>query len=105
ERSDPQHPALDRIVSRFRSAQDYRRAPMIRRRIISLTGVAARDVKVPANMRWVLSGDRGITYAAAPPKDTRIVEGEWWQANYRGPTLISLDADVARGLGLKIGDP
>ncbi|HEY6578208.1 MAG TPA: FtsX-like permease family protein, partial [Rhizomicrobium sp.] len=27
-----------------------------------------------------------------------------WAANYRGPTLISFDADLARGMGLKIGD-
>ncbi len=96
--------AFDRIVSRFASAQDYRRTPMIRGRIVSLKGVPARDVKVPSGMRWVLSGDRGITYAAAPPKDTEIVEGKWWPASYRGPTLISLDADVAHGLDLKIGD-
>jgi putative ABC transport system permease protein len=96
--------AFDRTIARFRSAQDYRRTPMIRGRIVSLKGVAARDVKVPSDMRWVLSGDRGITYAAALPKDAELVEGKWWQADYRGPTLISLDADVAHGLGLKIGD-
>lgn len=96
--------AFDRVVSRFRSAQDYRRTPMIRGRIVSLKGVPARDVKVAAGSRWVLNGDRGITYAAAPPRDTRIVEGKWWDAAYRGPTLISLDAEVARGLDLKIGD-
>src|SRR6201999_3842753 len=30
--------------------------------------------------------------------------GKWWAATYHGPTLISFDAAVARGLGLKIGD-
>lgn len=96
--------AFDRVVARFRSAEDYRRTPMIRGRIVSLKGVPARDVKVPSDMRWVLNGDRGITYAAAPPKDTELVEGKWWPENYRGPTLISLDADVAHGMNLKIGD-
>jgi putative ABC transport system permease protein len=96
--------AFDRVIARFHSAQDYRRTPMIRGRIVSLKGVAARDVKVPSSYRWVLSGDRGITYAAAEPKDTELVEGKWWASSYRGPTLISLDADVAHGLNLKIGD-
>jgi putative ABC transport system permease protein len=96
--------AFDRIVSRFHSAQDYRRTPMIRGRIISLKGVPARDAKVASGSRWVLNGDRGITYAAVPPKDTQIVEGKWWSPSYHGPTLISLDADVAHGMGLKIGD-
>jgi putative ABC transport system permease protein len=96
--------AFDRVVSRVPSAQDYRRTPMIRGRIVSLKGVPAKDAKVASGSRWVLNGDRGITYAAAPPKDTEIVEGKWWPSDYRGPTLISLDADVAKGLGLKIGD-
>jgi putative ABC transport system permease protein len=95
---------FDRVVSRFSSARDYRRTPMIRGRIISLKGVPARDAKVASDSRWALNGDRGITYAAAPPKDTEIVEGKWWPAAYRGPTLISFDAALAHGMGLKIGD-
>ncbi len=96
--------AFDRVVSRFRSAQDYRRTPMIRGRIVSLKGVAARDAKVASGARWALNGDRGITYSAAPPKDTDIAEGHWWPATYRGPTLISFDAALAKGMDLKIGD-
>lgn len=96
--------AFDRVVSRFSSAQDYRRTPMIRGRIISLKGVPARDAKVSSDSRWALSGDRGITYSATPPKDNEIVEGKWWPATYHGPTLISFDAALARGMGLKIGD-
>ncbi|HEX4294072.1 MAG TPA: FtsX-like permease family protein [Rhizomicrobium sp.] len=95
---------FDRVVSRFSSARDYRRTPMIRGRIISLKGVPARDAKVASDSRWALNGDRGITYAAALPKDTEIVEGKWWPAAYRGPTLISFDAALAHGMGLKIGD-
>jgi len=95
---------FDRIISHVRSAQDYRRTPMIRGRIVSLKGIPARDAKVSADSRWALAGDRGITYAAIPPKGTQIVEGKWWPANYAGPTLISFDADLAQGMGLKIGD-
>jgi len=95
---------FDRIISHVRSAQDYRRTPIIRGRIVSLKGVAARDAKVSADSRWALAGDRGITYAAAPPKGAQIVEGKWWPQNYAGPTLISFDADLARGMGLRIGD-
>jgi putative ABC transport system permease protein len=95
---------FDRIVSRVHSAQDYRRTPIIRGRIVSLKGVAARDAKVTADSKWALAGDRGITYAAAPPKGAQIVEGKWWPENYAGPTLISFDADLAHGMNLKIGD-
>ena len=51
-----------------------------------------------------LSGDRGITYAATPPDGTIITDGKWWAADYKGPTLISLDQAIAKGTGLKIGD-
>jgi len=33
------------------------------------------------------------------------VEGpSWWPADYRGPSLVSFSRDLARGMGLKIGD-
>src|SRR5262249_14889179 len=35
---------------------------------------------------------------------TRIAEGEWWPPDYRGPPLVSFDAQIARGMGLKVGD-
>ena len=77
---------------------------MIRGRITALNGVPSADAKVAADAKWALNGDRGITYAATPPQGTVITEGDWWPANYDGPTLISLDQAVAKGTGLKIGD-
>ena len=96
--------AFDRTIAQFRTAQDYKRTPMIRGRIVALKGIAAKDAKVPADSKWALSGDRGITYAATPPDGTRITDGKWWPPNYAGPTLISFDADLARSMDLKIGD-
>jgi putative ABC transport system permease protein len=95
--------AFDRTVARFHPS-DYKRSPMIRGRITALNAVAAKDAKVDQSARWALSGDRGITYAATPPKGTDITAGKWWPANYTGPTLISFDAELAQGLHLKLGD-
>ncbi len=95
---------FDTIVSHYASAQDYRRTPMIRGRIAALNGVPARDVKIAKSARWVLSGDRGITYATTMPKNTEMMEGQWWAANYKGPTLISFDGDLAKDMNLKLGD-
>ncbi|HYS46696.1 MAG TPA: FtsX-like permease family protein, partial [Rhizomicrobium sp.] len=96
--------SFDRIVTGFSGATDYKRTPMIRGRITALNGVPSADAKVAPDAKWALSGDRGITYAATPPPGTIITEGQWWPANYSGPTLISLDQAIARGTGLKIGD-
>src|SRR5262249_28001386 len=86
------------------TANLYKRTPMIRGRIVSLNGIAAKDMKVAAGSKWALAGDRGISYAAAQPDDAKVIAGSWWPANYSGPTLISFDADLARGMGLKVGD-
>ncbi len=96
--------AFDKTVLAFRSARDYLRTPMIRGRIDALNGVPASKARVAPDAKWALSGDRGITYAATPPKGSDIVEGKWWAAGYRGPTLISFDSDLAKGMHLKIGD-
>lgn len=96
--------AFDRTIAHFASARDYQRTPMIRGRIVAWNGIPATRAKVARDARWALDGDRGITYAAKEPKDTRLAAGRWWPADYRGPTLISFDADLAGGMGLKVGD-
>jgi putative ABC transport system permease protein len=77
---------------------------MIRGRIVSLKGIAAKDAKVAPAAKWAVSGDRGITYATTPPGGTVITAGQWWPANYAGPMLISFDEELAQGMGLKLGD-
>ena len=58
----------------------------------------------PEAREWALRNERGLTYAALPPQGARIVAGEWWPPDYRGPPLISFDAELAHGMGLKVGD-
>jgi putative ABC transport system permease protein len=96
--------AFDKTVAHFKSAQDYRRTPMIRGRIVALNGTPVRKAKIENDAKWAVNGDRGITYAATPPPETDIAQGKWWPANYSAPTLISFDADLALGMHLKIGD-
>ena len=33
-----------------------------------------------------------------------MVAGQWWPADYAGEPLVSFEAEIAKGLGLKIGD-
>ena len=80
------------------------RVPMLRGRIVSANGIKADDLKPGAGSRWVLRGDRGITYAAAVPAGSRVVAGQWWSANYSGDPLVSLESKTAHDLDLKIGE-
>ena len=78
--------------------------PMLRGRIISARGVAAKDLKPKDDAAWVLQSDRGITYARDVPDGSRLVAGQWWPADYDGPPLVSFEKRIADGLGLKLGD-
>lgn len=79
-------------------------APMLRGRIVKLNGVSVDEAEVSPDSRWVLSGDRGLTYTDSVPGASTIEEGEWWPKGYDGPPLVSFDGELAKGLGLKLGD-
>jgi putative ABC transport system permease protein len=78
--------------------------PMLRGRIVSARGVKADALKASVDSEWVLQSDRGLTYTGEIPKGSKIVEGEWWGADYSGPPLVSMEKKIADGLKLKIGD-
>ena len=78
--------------------------PMLRGRIIRLKGIEVEKYPKPSEARWVLSGDRGITYAETLPKGSSLVAGQWWGQGYTGPPLVSFSAREARALGLAVGD-
>ena len=96
--------AFDELVASVPGVSELRRVPSLRGRIVALDGVPVERITAPPEHRWVLTGDRGLTYAASMPPGTTLVEGAWWPADYAGPPLISMDAHIARGFGLAIGD-
>lgn len=79
-------------------------APMARGRITRLNGLSPEEVNVGEEAKWAVQGDRGLTYAARMPGDTRVVAGAWWPEDYAGPPLVSVDEAIAKGLGLGLGD-
>jgi putative ABC transport system permease protein len=78
--------------------------PMLRGRIVSARGIKSEDLKASVDSEWVLQSDRGLSYTGEIPKGSKIVEGEWWGPDYKGPPLVSMEKKIADGLGLKIGD-
>ncbi len=95
---------FDALLRSMPGVTEEGRVPSLRGRIERINGVPVADAHVAPEARWALGGDRGLTYAAAVPKGSRVVAGHWWPADYRGRPLLSFDADLARGMGLKLGD-
>lgn len=73
--------------------------PMLRGVITEINGEEAQKV---AGSHWVLRGDRGVTFAETPRE--ALTEGTWWAPDYAGPPLVSVSAQEAAELGLKLGD-
>jgi putative ABC transport system permease protein len=78
--------------------------PMLRGRIVKLNGIEAGAARPKQSVAWVLEGDRGITFAESVPEGSNVVAGTWWPKNYHGPPLVSVESEIAKGLGLAIGD-
>jgi putative ABC transport system permease protein len=95
---------FDAVVHSAAPAAHVERVPMLRGRIVSARGVAAEDLKPKPEAAWALASDRGMTYTSQVPAGSRLVAGEWWASDYAGPPLVSLEKQIADGLGLKIGD-
>jgi putative ABC transport system permease protein len=96
---------FDAFARRHAPRASLERVPMLRGRIVSVDGVRSEDIKAPPAAAWVLQSDRGITYTADLPRGSRLIAGDWWSADYRGPPLVSFERKVADGLNLEVGDP
>lgn len=92
------------LVAANAGAHKLQMVPNLRGGIFSLNGEEPDAEKIDPGTRWVLRGDRGLTYAAEVPEGSQVIEGEWWPQDYDGPPLLSIAAEEGRGLGLAIGD-
>jgi putative ABC transport system permease protein len=95
---------FERLAGGVPGVSEVEKVPSLRGRIVKVNGTDADKIDVAPNAAWALRGDRGLTYAPTPPQGTEIVAGEWWPADYSGPPLISMDAEIAAGIGVGLGD-
>ena len=78
---------------------------MLRGRIVAANGIKAEDLKPAAGSRWVLQGDRGITYAtpcrparASSPANggAPIIPANRWFRSKAKPRTISISRSATR---------
>ena len=96
--------AFGALVEKTVPGVDLTRVPMLRGRMVALHGVPVDQIEAPADARWALDGERGITFSSELPKGSSLVTGDWWPADYSGEPLVSFDDELATAFGLKIGD-
>jgi len=96
--------AFQALVGREAPGARLAQAPMLRGRLVKLGLRSVEQVRAAPEAQWVLSGDRGLTYAATVPEGSVVVAGSWWPPDYDGEPLVSFDAELAKGLGVGIGD-
>lgn len=92
---------FDRVVGQ--AGGEVKRAAMVRGRITRINGMPVDQAPVAPDAQWAIRGDRGLSTAATQPEDARVVAGQWWPADYDGPPLVSLDAGIAKGFGIAVG--
>ncbi|WP_260483198.1 ABC transporter permease [Sphingomicrobium flavum] len=78
--------------------------PSIRGAVTEYAGNVVAEMEELPEGAWILRGDRGLTFLADLPEGNELTEGEWWPADYDGPPLVSVDAENAAAMGLKVGD-
>lgn len=79
-------------------------APMLRGRMVAIKNTPVEQIKLGPESAWVLTGDRGLTFSPTVPAGSALVQGDWWPYDYQGDPLVSFEADLAKKLGLAIGD-
>lgn len=99
-----EYESFSRLVSATAPQARLESAPELRGRFVALAGAPVEEIKPPKEVEWALTGDRGLTFADAPPEGTRVTAGQWWPKDYKGPPLVSFDRRIGEALNLKLGD-
>ena len=51
-----------------------------------------------------MNSDRGLSYADTVPEGSTVSSGAWWDKDYAGPPLVSFEGEIAKKLGIGLGD-
>ena len=78
-------------------------APAMRGRVVAIDGVPVAEATIDDEAMWSINSDVGVTYSGLPA-NANVVAGRWWHEDHQGPPLLSLDAELAAGYHVGVGD-
>ncbi len=107
------------LLRRRSSDPNPRLTPLVRSRLSAVKGEAVKfeamseeeeqkekvSQKEERRRKWYLTREYVLTFLQDLPKDNKVVQGEWWKpGQVFAKTLISIEEDAAKQLGLVVGD-
>jgi putative ABC transport system permease protein len=79
-------------------------APFFTGRITAIRGRPIAQTRIDPGKRWAYDRDLGMSVLGPAPINAGVIKGHWWAADYAGPPLAAISADIAQGANLKLGD-
>ncbi|RAK50712.1 ABC transporter permease [Phenylobacterium deserti] len=104
ERAEAFDAAVRQAVGAPLREDTYLRAPMVTGRIAAIRGAPVNPARIAPGERWAYDADVTLSAIGPEPAAAAVTEGRWWPADYRGPPLVALEEDMARGGGVRVGD-
>jgi len=100
--------AFEQLVMADQPEAMVRSVPSLRGAILAYgrkdAMIRVADMEEIPDGAWPLRGERGLTYADDLPAGNSLISGEWWQPQYEGEPLVSVDEEFAQAIDLKPGD-
>ncbi len=79
--------------------------PMVRARMQTINGEDVKEREYPVeDGEWMANREQNLSWAEQLNPSNKVIDGEWWPADYSGEPLVSLEQDAALELGVGIGD-
>ncbi|HVW93969.1 MAG TPA: FtsX-like permease family protein [Devosia sp.] len=101
----PTSAAVSAFAKADKDVSSLELAPFLRGIISKVNGTPVSSLKtLDAEGQRLIGGDHSISWRPDLPPGDRLLQGKWWDANYAGPPLLSVDEDFATPLHLKVGD-
>ena len=79
--------------------------PLVRARMTTINGEGVKDREYPtADGEWQANREANLTFAENLSGSNELVAGEWWEPDYAGPPLVSVEEEAAIEMGVSLGD-
>lgn len=79
--------------------------PMVKGRLVQINGKVVKSAQwQEERARRLAEREFNLSWAEGMQSDNKLVSGRWWQSGEHGQPYLSLEQDLAKTLGIKLGD-